>query len=1096
MSTNSFKRITNIAGWLVFAMAAVVYYFSAESTGSLWDCGEFILGAYKLQVVHPPGAPMFLLVGRLFTYLAELFTDTEAHPENIAFAVNLMSGLCTAFGAMFLAWITIIFGKLALVGREGETDNAQTLALAGAGIVAGLTMTFATSVWFSAVEGEVYAMSTFFTCLTLWAGAKWYALPDTPQSDRWIVLTVFSAALSMGVHLLSLLTFPALAMLYAYKKNISNKFLRGLGVVISVVAAPLIALVLASFIVEFGYQIEDFFTRVLVFAIVVGGLGYIAYDAYRSDNHFDMDKFMNAMGAAGIGVLIIGAIQKLVITGIPNLWERMELFMVNGLGMPFHSGIYPTILLVAGLLFFGFRYAHKKGSYGLQLTLVCATMTVIGFSTIGVVVIRANANTPINMNAPSDPMRLLPYLNREQYGERPLLFGPNFTQDPIDSEVEDRYGQVTKDENGNPVERYDFVDEKVSYIYGKKVFFPRMGDGSQGRPEKYRNWIDKPSGEPTFLDNVEFFFKYQLGWMYWRYFMWNFSGRQNGEQGYYSWDKKSGNWETGIKFYDEARLYDMDHLPETMKNDPARNHYYMIPLIFGFLGLWFMLKRNVNDTLVLLALFVITGIGIIIYSNQPPNEPRERDYVLVGSIFTFAIWVGMGVLALFDMLRQKIPAQSAAIAGSLLVLTAPVIMGSVNFDDHSRRHHTAARDYASNFLNSCEPNAIVFTYGDNDTYPLWYAQEVEGIRTDVRVVNLSLIAVDWYIDQLRRKVNDSPAIKMTIPREAYRGKKRNTTIYYNPSGKDKPMTAEQFLTFIGNDRNALQGQGGRTLYGYMPTRDVYIPVDVNKARAVGALTPADTAGVVDKIPIKLAGKNYLVKDELAVLDVIASNIWERPVYFAVTCRPDKMFGLDDYMQLEGLTLRIIPVKSESDRGLYVYGNGRVSVDHVYNNVMNKFRWGNFDKIKTYVDHSYGPSIQSHRVIIMRAAREAQRRGDKERAIALIQKYLEAFPHFNFPYDYNTWQMLKIMIDAGGYEQAKPHIEILAKETRDWLEFYVSLPPKELDRETGSFGQDFELAMGTQFAIKREVEKAKDEAFLKEIEEMFAEFDLSKLNLPQ
>lgn len=1093
-SMNSFKRITNIAGWLVFAIAAVVFFLSAERTGSLWDCGEFVLGAYKLQVVHPPGAPMFLLVGRVFTYLAELFSDTAANPENISFAVNIMSGICTAFGAMFICWVTMLFGKLALVGRSEDTNEGQNIALAGAGIAGGLAMAFATSVWFSAVEGEVYAMSTFFTCLTLWAGTKWYYLPDSAESDKWIALTFFTAALSMGVHLLSLLTFPALAMLYAYKKNINSPILRGLGTVISIVAAPLIAIILASFIVEFGNLVDSFGMRVGLFALVVSVIGYIGYDAYRSDNGFNMNKFLTAMGSAGVGVVVIGIIQKLVITGIPSLWKNMELMTVNGFGMPFNTGIIPTVLIVAAIFFFGLRYAHQKKNALMQLALVSGMMVVIGFSTIGVVVIRANANTPINMNNPSDPMRLLPYLNREQYGERPLLYGPNFTQDPVDNKIEERYGQITQDENGNPVEEYAIVDEKVSYVYGGKLFFPRMSDATQGRPEKYRNWIDKPNGEPTFIDNVNYFFKYQLGWMYWRYFMWNFSGRQNGEQGYYSWDKKSGHWSTGIPFLDESRLYNMDELPEAMKNHKARNHYYLLPLIFGFFGLWFHLKRNTNDAMALLAMFIVTGIGIIIYSNQPPNEPRERDYVLVGSFFTFAIWIGMGALALFEILRSKMNGKAAAVLGSVIVLSAPFLMGTVNFDDHTRSHHSGARDYASNFLESCEPNAIIFTYGDNDTYPLWYAQEVEKIRTDVRVVNLSLIAVDWYIDQLRRKVNDSPPIKMTIPREAYRGKKRNTTLYYNPSGNDKPMSAQQFLKWIGED-HILKGQSGRTLYSFMPTRNVSLPVDLDKAVEVGALTPADTVGVVNQIPINLNGKNYLVKDELAVLDVIVSNIWDRPVYFAVTCRPDKMFGLDDYMQLEGLGLRIVPVKSTSEKGLYVYGNGRVSVDHVYDNVMNKFRWGNFDKTETFVDRSYGPSIQSHRVIIMRAARAAQRQGQNQKAIDLIEKYLTSFPNFNFTYDYNTWQMLKVMIDAGGYEQAKTHIETLATETLDHLEFYQSIDPRHLERETGSFGQDFELAMGTQFAIKREVEKAGDTEFLKRIEEMFADYDLTKMNVP-
>ncbi len=1077
---NSYKRLTNFAGWLVFAIAATVYFFSVERTGSLWDCGEFVLGAYKLQVVHPPGAPLFLIVGRLFTYLAELFSNTDAHPENIAFSVNLMSGLSTAFAAMFIAWVTIILGKLAMVGRMEEPTRGQAIALCGAGIVAGLATAFTTSVWFSAVEGEVYAMSTFFTCLTLWASLKWYNLPNNPQHDRWLIFAAYAAGLSIGVHLLSILTFPSIALFYYFKK----------------------------------YQKHT-----------VVGMGV----------------------AVAVGMVLFGAIQKIVITGIPNLWRSMELLTVNGLGLPFFSGLVPVILIISGLIIYGLYAAHNEkrprviygviavvlvllklmansdavglgkdilslvtflGAYFLlveylskrdkgllQNLVVAGSLVIVSFSIIGLVVIRANANPPINMNAPTDPMRLLPYLNREQYGERPLFYGPDFTSKPVDNKIEPRYGEVIENKNGKKVEKYGIVDEKISYVYGKKVLFPRMTDDTQNRPSKYRQWINKKSGDPTFFDNLKFLFRYQIGWMYGRYFMWNFAGRQNGEQGYYAWDKKSGNWLSGIKFLDEARLYNMDKLPEVMKKHKANNHYFLLPFLFGMLGMFFHFSKNRNDAIALMALFIITGIGIIIYSNQPPNEPRERDYVLVGSFFTFCIWIGMGALAVFEILRERVrlSSQMAAILGSIIVLSAPIIMGFQNFDDHSRRHHTAARDYASNFLESCEPNAILFTYGDNDTYPLWYAQEVEGIRTDVRVVNLSLIAVDWYIDQLRRKVNDSPAIKMTVPRDAYRGKKRNAVLYYNNSGQDREMPAKAFLKFIGGS-HPLVGQGGRKIESYMPTRKVYLPVNKKRALQLGAITQADTGKVVQKIPIKLQGKSYLMKDELAILDVIASNIDERPVYFAVTCRPEKMFGMQDYMQLEGLGLRIIPVKSKGESNLFVYGSGRVSVDHVYDNVMNKFRWGNFDDedLDQYIDRSYGPSIQSHRIVLLRTARELVRRGDKKRAIALVEKYFDVFPNNNFTYDWNAWQMINILLQAGAYEQAKPQIKILADVTADYLEFYFSLDADDLDSKTGSFGQDVALSLNIKDNILRAVKGQNDPDFLRELQDMFAPFNLEEI----
>jgi len=1016
---NSEKKTLNIAGWIVFGIAAIVYFMSAERTGSLWDCGEFVLGADKLQVVHPPGAALFLLIGRMFTMMAHVFTDTDANPENIAFSINLLSGICSAFAATFICWVTMRLGRLTLAEPEEKLTEGQNIALAGSGIVAGLATAFCTSIWFSAVEGEVYAMSTFFTCLTLWAAVKWYTLPDTPQNDRWIVFAVYAGGLSMGVHLLSLLTFPALALFYYFKR-------------------------------------------------------------YKNHN------FLGMLAASAIGVLAFVLIQRLIIIGIPTLWKYMELMTVNGMGMPFHSGLIPTIMILTGIFFFGLKYAHQTSNHLMQITLVSALLVVISFSTIGVVVIRANANTPINMNAPSDPMRLLPYLNREQYGERPLLYGPNYQAQPKGNDVEKRYGQLG--------DKYEIVDEKISYIYNKKdkVFFPRMSDPSQNRPEKYKQWATV-KGKPSFGDNLEYLVKYQLGWMYWRYFMWNFAGRQNGEQGFYKWDVSSGHWASGIKPIDEIHLqHNLDQLPETKANNDARNSYYFLPLIFGILGLFFHARRRQYDFMALLALFVITGIGIIIYSNQPPNEPRERDYVLVGSFFTFCIWIGMGALALFNFIREKggMDGKVAAVIASLAVLSAPAIMGFENFDDHSRANHSGARDYASNFLESCAPNSIIFTYGDNDTYPLWYAQEVEKIRTDVRVVNLSLIAVDWYINQLRRKVNNSPPIKMTIPRESYRGKKRNSVVHFDQEKRNQPMSATQFLKWIGED-HPLRGAGDRRLESYMPTRNVYLDLNPQKQLEFGGISSADSS-IVQRIPVKLTGKNYLVKDELAILDVIASNINDRPVYFAVTCRPEQMFGLDDYMQLEGLGLRIVPVKSKSETGLYVYGNGRVATDYIYDNVMNKFKWGGFDKHDTHVDRSYGPSVQSHRVVIMRAARQMVQEGRKDKAVKLLEKYFESFPHMNFPYDFHTYQICQILVDADGYDVAKPHFKTLAYEVADHLEFYFSLDPKHLDPDTGSYGQDFQLYMATKERILREVQAQKDDEFAKELEGLFKDFSLTRM----
>ncbi len=974
----AFKTLNNLTGWLVFAVAALVLGAAAEPTGSLWDCGEFIAGAYKLQVVHPPGAPIFLLVGRLFAWVGQMVSDD---PATIAYAVNLLSALCTAFGAMFICWSATILARLTLAGRDGELTQGQAIASLGAGLVAGLTMAFASSVWFSAVEGEVYAMSTFFTCLTLWAVLKWYQLPDTADADRWLVFAFYSVALSIGVHLLSLLTFPALAMFYYFKKA-------------------------------------------------------------------KKPTVLNTLLAAGVGVAFIVGLQYFIIAGIPRLWATFDRFMVNGLGMPFHTGIILVFLLFGGVLWYGLRRAERTGNGLLQRLVVAVGVVVIAYTAFGMVVIRANANPPINMNDPSDATRLLPYLNREQYGERPLLRGPSFDAKPVGLKTEERWGRVD--------DHYEIVDEKIDYEYASssKTLFPRMGDYSQGRPDLYRRWIDKPTGTPTFGDNIEFFLKYQLGWMYWRYFMWNFAGRQNGEQGFYSWDPSSGNWVSGIDFLDEGRIGNQDELPEFMANDQARNHYYLIPFLLGLVGMFFHYRSRPRDFAALFALFIITGIGITVYSNQPPNEPRERDYVLVGSIFTYAIWIGLSIPALFTLLseRVKLPGVAAAGAVSLLALSAPLLMVTENWDDHSRADHYASRDYASNFLNSCAPNAIIFTYGDNDTYPLWYCQEVEGIRTDVRVVNLSLIAVDWYIDQLRRKVNDSPAIEMSIPQEKLRGYKRIQVPFYAPSGAEPEMALQQILKFIAED-HPLPAQGGRDFDSYVPTHNVHIPVNKQTMIANGLLSAADS-NVVDTIRFNLGDRSFLIKDDIAILDIVASNFDKRPIYWAVTTREEKLLGLADYTQLEGLSLRLVPFYSPGDGRSYgIIGSGRVASDIAYDNIMNKWQWGNFDKERLYVNRSYMPSLQTMRVGMIRIGRQLVTEGKLDKAEALADKYFAVFPDFNFPYDQFSAYMADIYARAGANEKAREKIRAIAKTQEAIMRFHKSQTP-EFQR---GYEQDFRFA---------------------------------------
>jgi hypothetical protein len=1007
---NSFKKGTNLVGWLVFAVTAAVFFMSVERTGSLWDCGEFIAGCYKLQVVHPPGAPLFLMIGKLATVIGQMFSSD---PSVIAFSVNLMSGISTAFTATFVCWTTIILGKLAMNGRAEEPSQSEFIALAGAGIVAGLCTAFATSIWFSAVEGEVYAMSTMFTALTLWAMIKWYNQPDTHDADRWMLLAVYAAALSIGVHLLSLLTFPALALFYYFKKTEKPTW--------------------------------------------------------------------KGMAIAGIaGVVSIYLIQSLIITGIPALWGMLEVLCVNTLGLPFTiPSLILTLAIVGGVAYWGLRLSHRRANATLQNIFMGLALSAIGFSTIGMVLLRANANPPINMNNPSDPIRVIPYLNREQYGERPLLFGPQFNARPSGQETTDRYGRVG--------DKYEVVDRKIDYTFdaADKVFFPRMGHYESDRSPYYKMWMDVPqqqeisSDRPNTWDNWSFFFRYQVGWMYVRYFMWNFAGRQNFEQGFGPWDKAKGNWESGIGFLDKWRLFDYAQAPDWLKNDPSRNHYYLLPLLFGLFGLvWHYGKRR-NDMLGLLALFIITGLGIIVYTNEPPNEPRERDYVIVGSIFTFAIWIGMGVLAVYDLLKDlKISQTIAAPVASLLVLIAPILMGSQNFDDHSRAKHTGARDYAVNFLESCDKNAIIFTYGDNDTYPLWYAQEVEGIRPDVRVVNLSLIAVDWYIDGMRRKVNKSPAIKMSLPAASYRGYKRNQLPVQDGANE---MSIQDLMKFLGEDHPV--PTQGYTFESYAPTRKIFIPVDKAACLKNGIIAPQDSA--LDRVSFNISG-SYLIKDDLAVLDIIANNFNERPIYFAVTSRPEKMQGLDAFMQLEGMGVRLLPIQSQSDRSFGIIGSGRVASDKVYDVVMNKFRWGNFDKEKTFISKNYQPSVQTSQFVILRAAMDLVAKGQNDKAVALMEKMFEGFPNMNFPYSSQTLYFLDIYERAGALGKAKKHIQILADNLYANLNFYNSV---SLEDRQNTFGQDMASDMQAKDQLIALVAKSGDTALKEELEKKFAAFKI-------
>lgn len=1058
----NFKLLNTLTGWVVFAIAATVYMLTAEPTGSLWDCGEFVSAAYKLEVVHPPGAPLFLMVGRMFAVAIETFTDTEATPANIAYALNVMSGLCTAFLVLFIFWSTTILGKLSLVGREKEPeDGATIMAILGGGIVAGLATTFATSVWFSAIEGEVYAMSAFFTGLVIWASLRWY-VSDHPKADRWLIFCAYMIGLSIGVHLLSLLVIPFITVLYYYKNIYKPTMVAGTSGTYEGNSVPWIGTLVAS---------------AVGFGILILVQNFIIPKVPEMAANFDF-VFVNEMGTGlWTGVLVfLTLLTTWIVAGLLNAQSpdnKMLQYIFWGLSVflivcSFFASKFFTLIFLSALVFdvmveTGRLKYRKKSPYNFQMGLVMFAMVLTGFSTYVSIVIRANADTPINMNSPGDPFTLLSYLNREQYGDRPLLWGPHFNakQKKV-IETSDVYRPVL-DKDGNVF--YDVVDTKKAVIYadGDYMLFPRLGHAN--KRAEYQNWLTvKGSKDPSMGQNIGFFFRYQIDWMYLRYFMWNFVGRQNAEQGT---DGKvvKGNWISGIKFLDGARLYNQSKLTDDMENDKGRNTYYFLPLIFGLVGLFFHFTVRTKDALAIMLLFLMTGLAIIVFLNQPPREPRERDYAFAGSIFTFCIWIGLAVPALYSWLRGSLGKSVAALGGFAVVLSAPLIMGMQNWDDHSRALHTGARDYATNFLQSCAPNAILFTYGDNDTYPLWYAQEVEGIRTDVRVVNFSLLGVDWYINQLRRKINDSPAIPMQLQAKDIRGERLNFARYVgDPQNPQPPRKLSEILKDINTDRPLRQAP---QIKNHVNTQTAILPVDVAAVRRNNAVSEAIPDSLIPKnITFSIKGENAEFgwgKDEIALMDIITSNAeagWERPIYFAVTCRPEKIMGLREYLQYDGMALRIIPYKSGLQKGAYAPSQmGRIEVDTLYNNFMNKFSWGNFDKHELFVDESYTPSVQSLQSgmsrlteYLIRASNpdpndplsipmdSTTRNEYREKAVNVINRFFEVFPDMNFPLDENrlALSMINYAYILGSEDIVNDELEVIADKLAQKREFLESL----------------------------------------------------------
>lgn len=1022
----SFRLINRVTGWVAFVIASLTYILTAEPTASLWDCGEFIATSVGLQVGHPPGAPLFMIISRLFAIFAPS-ADTQA------LMINYMSGLCSGFTILFLFWSITHLARKIVVKEGEEMTLGQMFAILGASLIGSLTYTFTDTFWFSAVEGEVYAMSSLFTAIVFWAILKWENVAFEPYANRWLVFIAYLVGLSIGVHLLNLLAIPAIVFVYYFKKYKPTP--RG---------------------------------------IVKTGL---------------------------LSLVILGFVNFMLIPGVIKIAGWFELVFVNGMGLPFNTGVVVYVLLIISALTWGIRYTLKKGMPIWNTILTCFMVILIGYSSYSMVVIRSLSDPIIDENSPDNVFSLLSYINREQYGDSPLLYGAYYN------------APVVAYEDGEPIYYqnketgvYDVIGHKQKLEYDKRFcgIFPRMHSSSRPYyPQQYQAWGGKNNGptytvngesitRPSFGNNLQYFFNYQLGHMYWRYFMWNFSGRQNDIQG--NGEITHGNWITGIKFLDEIRLGNQDELPDTLKSEKGYNKYYMLPFILGLLGMFYQYRKGrtgKQDFSIVMMLFVLTGIAIIVYLNQPPMEPRERDYAYAGSFYAFSIWIGLGVLSIWEFLNSKLKkantAQTAVAVTIVCLFAVPVNMAAQNWDDHSRAGRYATVAHAKNYLNSCAPNAILFTYGDNDTFPLWYAQEVEGYRRDVRIVNLSLLLGSWYIDQLKRQAYETPAVPISFKRNQYREGIRDQVAIVEHY---KQATLKEVMEFVASDLPQTKLTGYSEPIDYIPTRRLIIPVDSAKVVANGIVKPENANKILKELPLDLKG-NFLNKSQLMVLDIIANANWERPIYFGVGMGTEAYLGLEKYFQLEGAAYRLVPLETK-DAGFMDYG--RIDSDILYDNLMNKFEWGNIKDPKVNIDyfHDNTIAVMKYRNTFLRLAEQLHAEGKPEKAIAVLDKCMEELPITQVPVDNTLLNYIPLYYTLGATEKANHLLLELAENNYQMLRYTNSLSPKFAN--TAGIQQEenismrviqmlFEIAMGAgqkelAHKIKNKVESIYNPALLR------------------
>ncbi len=921
MELTKFKRINNIIAIVVLFVASFTYLSTIEPTVSFWDCGEFIASSYKLEVGHPPGNPVFQLIARFFTLFGD---NTKA-----AMLVNAMSALCSAFTIFFL-YLTIVHLGRRIVEKMGRSlDMGNSIAVFGAGVVGALAYCWSDTFWFSAVEAEVYAMSSLFTAVVFWAMLKWEEEADKPFANRWIVLIAFLMGISIGVHLLNLLTIPALVFIYYYKK----------------------------------------------------------YEVTRKRT-----LYVLALSGIILAVILYG-----IIPYVPKIAAYVDLFFVNVLGLTYNIGAALFVLALIAACFWGILYTYRKNKVLLNTILLCVTVIIIGYTSFAVVVIRSSVDTPTNENQPDNPFNLVRYLGREQYGSNPLIYGETFASVLEDIRTPEYYNV----HNG----KYVKVEGPAEPVYSSesKMLFPRMytpGAGDSYVPfyEMYTEGKGRNIGgkhrKPSFGANLKYFWDYQVDFMYLRYFMWNFAGRQNDLQASYPGEMFKGNWESGIKFIDQIRLGDQSEGPDYIVNSKARNHFYFLPLILGLIGLFYQLRKDQKNWMVTMLLFVLTGIAIVVYLNQPPMQPRERDYAYAGSFYTFAIWIGLGVMWIAELLRKiSSPAVASAIA-SVAGILVPLQMVSQTWDDHDRSGRYFVRDLGYNYLEPLGKNALIITHGDNDTFPLWYAQEVEGTRTDVRIVNTSLLGTDWYIDQMKLKMYESDPLPITIDKSQYFFGTNDFVQIYERF--NRPILAKDAIDIFKNPKIKVPMSDGKD-HDYLPARKLIIPVNKENVIRNGIVAEKDYDKILDSLVLHIPeGKGSLDKVELILLDILAHYNWERPIYLAQR-GGDLQIGIKDYLQYDGFVYKFVPIQSVT--GIQNGNLDQVDEDEMYNRVMNVYKWDNFKDTTLNIDYQHlltFNSLVSPRDIMVQTAKALYAKGKREKALEVLDRMQELIPAATLP----------------------------------------------------------------------------------------------------